>query len=465
MESTILFAFRVSRLTVNVVFKKILIANRGEIALRVISACRELGIKTVAIYSEADRDALHVRYADEDVCVGPYPSAASYLNISSIVSAAEITEADAIHPGYGFLSENAYFAEILQDCHIAFIGPPPEAIRKMGDKSLARRTVAAAGVPTIPGSPGPLESVDEALAFAKKAGYPVILKASAGGGGRGMRVARDERDLANAFETARAEAEKAFGNAEVYLEKYLEDPRHIEFQVFGDTRGTIRQLGERECSIQRRHQKLIEEAPSTVLDEDLRRRMGEAAIATARAVGYVNAGTVEFLLDRNGKFYFMEMNTRLQVEHTITEEVTALDLVKEQIAVAAGAPLSFVDRDMSPRGHAIEFRINAEDPVTFAPSPGRIASFHPPGGLGVRLDTAAYQGYVIPPHYDSLIAKLIVWGRDREEAIGRGRRALDFFVIEGIKTTIPLHRRILDDPDFIAGRLSTHFMERFAAKT
>jgi acetyl-CoA carboxylase biotin carboxylase subunit len=447
------------------VFKKILIANRGEIALRVISACRELGIKTVAIYSEADRDALHVRYADEDVCVGPYPSAASYLNISSIVSAAEITEADAIHPGYGFLSENAYFAEILQDCHIAFIGPPPEAIRKMGDKSLARRTAAAAGVPTVPGSPGPLESVDEALSFAKKAGYPVILKASAGGGGRGMRIARDERDLASAYETARAEAEKAFGNAEVYLEKYLEDPRHIEFQVFGDTRGNIRQLGERECSIQRRHQKLIEEAPSVVLDEDLRRRMGEAAIATARAVGYVNAGTVEFLLDKNGQFYFMEMNTRLQVEHPITEEVTALDLVKEQIAVAAGAPLSFVDRDMSPRGHAIEFRINAEDPVTFAPSPGRIVSFHPPGGLGVRLDTAAYQGYLIPPHYDSLIAKLIVWGRDREEAIGRGRRALDFFVIEGIKTTIPLHRRILDDPDFIAGRLSTHFMERFFAKT
>jgi len=447
------------------VFKKILIANRGEIALRVISACRELGIKTVAIYSEADRDALHVRYADEDVCVGPYPSAASYLNISSIVSAAEITEADAIHPGYGFLSENAHFAEILQDCHIAFIGPSPEAIRKMGDKSLARRTAAAAGVPTVPGSPGPLESVDEALAFAKKAGYPVILKASAGGGGRGMRIARDERDLAGAYETARAEAEKAFGNAEVYLEKYLEEPRHIEFQIFGDTRGNIRQLGERECSIQRRHQKLIEEAPSVVLDEDLRRRMGEAAIATARAVNYVNAGTIEFLLDQDGQFYFMEMNTRLQVEHPITEQVTALDLVKEQIAVAAGAPLSFVDRDMSPRGHAIEFRINAEDPVTFAPSPGRIASFHPPGGLGVRLDTAAYQGYLIPPHYDSLIAKLIVWGRDREEAIGRGRRALDFFVIEGIKTTIPLHRRILDDPDFIAGRLSTHFMERFFEKT
>ena len=445
-------------------FKKILIANRGEIALRVISACRELGIQTVAIYSEADRDALHVRYADEDVCVGPYPSSASYLNISAIVSAAEITEADAIHPGYGFLSENAYFAEILQDCHIAFIGPSPEAIRKMGDKSLARRTVAAAGVPTVPGSPGPLDSVDDALAFAGKAGYPVILKASAGGGGRGMRVARDERDLANAYETARAEAEKAFGNAEVYLEKYLEEPRHIEFQVFGDSRGNVRHLGERECSIQRRHQKLIEEAPSAVLDDGLRQRMGEAAIATARSVNYVNAGTVEFLLDGDGRFYFMEMNTRLQVEHPITEEVTALDLVKEQIAVAAGEPLSFAERDISPRGHAIEFRINAEDPVTFAPSPGRIASFHPPGGLGVRLDTAAYQGYLIPPHYDSLIAKLIVWGRDRAEAISRGRRALDFFVIEGVKTSIPLHRRILDDPDFVAGRLSTRFMERFAAK-
>src|SRR5215472_3879565 len=445
-------------------FKKILVANRGEIALRIISACRELGIRTVAVYSEADRDALHVRFADEDVCIGPYPSAASYLNISAIVSAAEITEADAIHPGYGFLSENAYFAEILQDCHIAFIGPSPDAIRKMGDKALARRTVAAASVPTVPGSPGPLESVDEALSFARKSGYPVILKASAGGGGRGMRVARDDRDLAGAYETARAEAEKAFGNAEVYLEKYLEEPRHIEFQVFGDSRGNLRHLGERECSIQRRHQKLIEEAPSAALGAELRKRMGEAAIAASRAVGYVNAGTIEFLLDRDGRFYFMEMNTRLQVEHAITEEVTALDLVKEQVAVAAGEPLSFLERDMAPRGHAIEFRVNAEDPVTFAPSPGRITTFHPPGGLGVRLDTAAYQGYFVPPHYDSLIAKLIVWGRDRDEAISRGRRALDFFVIEGVKTTLPLHRRILDDPDFVAGRLSTRFMERLAAK-
>src|SRR5512141_2985357 len=404
-------------------FKKILIANRGEIALRVISACRELGIRTVAVYSEAARDALHVRFADEDVCIGPYPSSASYLNISAIVSAAEITEADAIHPGYGFLSENAYFAEILQDCHIAFIGPSPEALRKMGDKSLARRTVAAAGVPTVPGSPGPVETVDEAIAFAKKAGYPVILKATAGGGGRGMRVARDERELSGAWETARAEAEKAFGNPDVYLEKYLEAPRHVEFQIFGDLRGNVRHMGERECSIQRRHQKLIEEAPSTALDADLRQRMGEAAVAAARSVSYTNAGTIGFLLDGQGRFYFMEMNTRLQVEHAVTEEVTGVDIVKEQIAVAAGEPLSFGTRSLSPRGHAIEFRINAEDPVTFKPSPGRITTFHVPGGLGVRIDTAAYQGYVIPPHYDSLIAKLIVSGRNRQEAIQRGRRA------------------------------------------
>jgi acetyl-CoA carboxylase biotin carboxylase subunit len=443
-------------------FKKILVANRGEIALRIISACRELNIKTVAIYSEADRDALHVRFADEDVCVGPYPSAASYLNISSIVSAAEITEADAIHPGYGFLAENAHFAEILQDCHITFIGPSPEAIRRMGDKALARRTVAAAGVPTVPGSPGTLESLDEALTYARKAGYPVILKASAGGGGKGMRVARDESELTGAFGTARAESEKAFGSAEVYLERYLDDPRHIEFQIFGDLRGNLQHLGERECSIQRRHQKLVEEAPSPALGSQVRQKMGEAAIAAARAVGYTNAGTVEFLLDEEGRFYFMEMNTRLQVEHPVTEEVTAVDIVKEQISVAAGEPLSFADRELSPRGHAIEFRINAEDPVTFAPSPGRIAAFHPPGGLGVRVDTAAYQGYVIPPHYDSLIAKLIVWGRHREEAVARGRRALDHFVIEGVKTTIPLQRRILDEPDFLAGRLSTHFMDRFA---
>jgi acetyl-CoA carboxylase biotin carboxylase subunit len=444
-------------------FKKILIANRGEIALRIISACRELGVKTVAVYSEADRDALHVRYADEDVCIGPYPSSASYLNISAIVSAAEITEADAIHPGYGFLSENAYFAEILHDCNITFIGPSPDAIRRMGDKALARRTAAAAGVPTVPGSPGAVESVDDAIGFAKKAGYPVILKASAGGGGRGMRVARDERELASAYETARAEAEKAFGNSEVYLEKYIEEPRHVEFQIFGDHHGNLRHLGERECSIQRRHQKLIEESPSTALDDALRREMGEAALTVARAVHYTNAGTIEFLLDPDGRFYFMEMNTRLQVEHPVTEEVMGIDMVKEQIAVAAGQPLSFLERSNNkPRGHAIEFRVNAEDPVTFAPSPGRITTFHPPGGLGVRVDTAAYQGYVIPPHYDSMVGKLIVSGRNRAEAIARGRRALDLFVIEGIKTTIPLHRKILEEEDFHRGRLSTRFMERFA---
>ena len=443
-------------------FKKILVANRGEIALRVISACRELKIATVAIYSEADRDALHVRYADEDVCVGPYPSAASYLNISAIVSAAEITEADAIHPGYGFLSENAYFAEILHDCNIAFIGPSPEAVRKMGDKALARRTVAAAGVPVVPGSPGPLETLDEALAFARKAGYPVMLKAAAGGGGRGLRVARDERELSAAYDTARAEAETAFGSAEVYLEKYLEAPRHVEFQVFGDSRGNLQHMGERECSIQRRHQKLIEESPSTALDDELRARMGNAAVAAAGSVGYTNAGTIEFLLDAQGRFYFMEMNTRLQVEHPVTEEVTGVDIVKEQIAVAAGEPLSFAGKVLSPRGHAIEFRINAEDPVTFKPSPGRITTFHPPGGLGVRVDTAAYQGYLIPPYYDSLIAKLVVSGRNRDEAIARGRRALDQFVIEGIKTNISMHRKILDEPDFQDGRLSTRFMERFA---
>jgi len=444
------------------VFKKILIANRGEIALRIISACRELGIRTVAVYSEADRDALHVRFADEDVCIGPAPSSASYLNISAIVSAAEITEADAIHPGYGFLSENAYFAEILQDCHITFIGPTPDTIRRMGDKSVARQTVAAAGVATVPGSPGPVENIDEALSFAGKVGYPVILKASAGGGGRGMRVGRDERELQEAFETARAEAEKAFGNAEVYLEKYVEEPRHIEFQIFGDRHGNLGHMGERECSIQRRHQKLIEEAPSPALDDDLRTRMGEAAVRAARSVNYQNAGTVEFLLDRSGRFYFMEMNTRLQVEHPVTEEVTGIDMVKEQIAVAAGERLTFAGQSLTPRGHAIEFRINAEDPERFTPSPGRIVAFHPPGGPGVRVDTAAYQGYVIPPHYDSLIAKLIVSGRDRAEAISRGRRALDLFVVEGIQTTIPMHRRILDEPDFLDGRLSTRFMERFA---
>ncbi|MGH9443232.1 MAG: acetyl-CoA carboxylase biotin carboxylase subunit, partial [Thermoanaerobaculia bacterium] len=373
-------------------FKKILVANRGEIALRVISACRELGIRTVAVYSEADRDALHVRYADEDVCIGPHPPSASYLNVASIISAAEITEADAIHPGYGFLSENSRFAEILADCRIAFIGPSPEAIRTMGDKALARATMARAGVPTLPGSVGALDTLDEAVDLARKVGYPVILKASAGGGGRGMRVASNERDLAAYYEIARGEADKAFGNSEVYLEKYLVAPRHVEFQIFGDRFGRLAHLGERECSIQRRHQKLIEESPSAAVDPDLRARMGEAAIRAGKAVAYTGAGTVEFLLDSDGKFYFMEMNTRIQVEHPVTEEVTGLDLVKEQISVAAGEPLSFGDKEIRARGHAIEFRINAEDPEKFTPSPGRITVFHPPGDTGVRVDTAAYQG-------------------------------------------------------------------------
>jgi acetyl-CoA carboxylase biotin carboxylase subunit len=444
-------------------FRKILVANRGEIALRVISACREMGIRTVAVYSEADRDALHVRYADEDVCIGPYPPSASYMNVASIVSAAEITEADAIHPGYGFLSENSRFAEILADCRIAFIGPSPEAIRTMGDKALARKTMARAGVPTLPGSSGALETLDEAVELARKIGYPVILKASAGGGGRGMRVAQHERDLAAFYDIARGEAEKAFGNAEIYLEKYLSAPRHIEFQIFGDRAGRVVHLGERECSIQRRHQKLLEESPSSAVGDELRERMGEAAIKAARSVSYLGAGTIEFLLDSDGQFYFMEMNTRIQVEHPVTEAVTGIDLVKEQISVAAGLPLSLSEKQIKPRGHAIEFRINAEDPEKFTPSPGRISVFHQPGGIGVRVDTAAYQGYVIPPHYDSMIAKLIVHGKDRAEAIARGRRALDFFVIEGVKTTIPLHRRILEEKDFQEGRITTRFMERFAS--
>jgi acetyl-CoA carboxylase biotin carboxylase subunit len=427
----------------------------------VISACRELGIKTVAVYSEADREALHVRFADEDVCIGAAPPSSSYLNIASIISAAEICEADAIHPGYGFLSENARFAEILADCRIAFIGPTPEAIRTMGDKALARRTVAHCGVPTLPGSDGALPTSEEAVKVARKLGYPVILKASAGGGGRGMRVAGNERELTELFEVASGEADKAFGSREIYLEKYLAAPRHIEFQVFGDQEGRVVHLGERECSIQRRHQKLLEESPSEALDDDLRTRMGEAAVRAAKSVEYLGAGTVEFLLDSDGKFYFMEMNTRIQVEHPVTEEVTGFDLVKEQISVAAGNPLSFGETPVKARGHAIEFRINAEDPETLAPSPGRLTAFHPPGGTGVRVDTAAYQGYLVPPYYDSMIAKLIVQGRDRREAISRGRRALDFFVVEGVKTTIPLHRRILEEGEFLRGELSTRFMERY----
>ncbi len=443
-------------------FKKILIANRGEIALRVIQACREMGIATVGVHSTADRNSLHVTYADEDVCIGPPPSSASYLNIGAVISAAEITGADAVHPGYGFLAENAHFAEVLKECNIGWIGPRPETIRAMGDKAKARQTAKAAGVPVLPGSAEPLESVEEANRLAAEIGFPVILKASAGGGGRGMRIVREAEELAGHFSTARQEAEAAFGDGAVYLEKYLQQPRHIEFQVFGDRHGSAIHLGERECSIQRRHQKLIEESPSPVMTEELRAEMGAAAVKLCEAVAYENAGTIEFLLDADGRFYFMEMNTRIQVEHPVTEMVSGLDLVKLQIEVAAGKKLT-TPSGLKPRGHAIECRVNAEDPENFRPSPGKITTFHPPGGPGVRVDTHAYESYVIPPHYDSLIAKLIVHDRDRASAIARMARALDFFVIEGVRTSIPLHRRILDDPDFRTGNLSTRFMERFLA--
>lgn len=441
-------------------FSKILIANRGEIALRVIMACKEMGIKTVAIHSEADRESLHVRYADDDVCVGPASSRRSYLNIASVIAAAEITGADAIHPGYGFLAENDHFAEVLRECQIAFIGPDPESIRLMGNKAVARDTAKKAGVPILPGSDGALESFEHGASIAASIGYPVILKASAGGGGRGMRICWNEEDLQGAYETARSEAERAFGVADVYLEKYLERPRHIEFQVFGDAQGRVVHLGERECSIQRRHQKLLEESPSPVLSKEMRQKMGDAAVKVAQAVNYKNAGTIEFLVEGQD-FYFMEMNTRIQVEHPVTEEVTGLDLVKEQIRVAAGEPLSFDVKDLQLRGHALELRINAEDPMTFAPNPGRITTFHPPGGPGVRIDTAVYGGYVVPPHYDSLIAKLVTHGKDREEAIERARRALEMFIIEGVKTSIPLHRAILEDARFRRGDFSTRFMEEF----
>ncbi len=444
-------------------FKKILIANRGEIALRIIQACRELGIATVAVYSTADRDSLHVTYADEDVCIGPPPSSSSYLNISSLISAAEITGADAIHPGYGFLAENAHFAEVVEECRMTWIGPRPEVIRLMGDKAKARETAAAAGVPILPGSKEPLGSIAEAEQFAAEVGYPVILKAAAGGGGRGMRIVHAEEEIGSQFQTAHEEAERAFGDGSIYLEKYLTEPRHIEFQVFGDRHGHVIHLGERECSIQRRHQKLIEESPSPALTPELRAEMGEAAVALCRNVGYENAGTIEFLLDSDRRFYFMEMNTRIQVEHPVTEMVTGIDLVKLQILVAAGEKMG-LPSGLKPRGHAIECRINAENPDTFAPSPGPLKTFHLPGGPGTRVDTHGYEDYVIPPHYDSLVAKLIVHDRGRKEAIARMLRALDFFVVEGIQTSIPLHKRIVRDPDFIAGNLSTRFMERFLAR-
>jgi acetyl-CoA carboxylase biotin carboxylase subunit len=446
------------------VFKKILIANRGEVALRVIVACRELGIKTVAVYSEADENSLHVRFADEDVCIGPPRSTDSYLNVPAVISAAEITGADAIHPGYGFLSESAYLAEVCDACHIKFIGPTPQVIRLMGDKARARRVMRKAGVPVLPGSEGLIESEEKGLKAAKEIGYPVIIKATAGGGGRGMRVVRSVSELGAAFGTAQREAEAAFGVGDVYIEKYVESPRHIEFQVLGDHHGALIHLGERECSIQRRHQKLVEESPSPALSEKMRRKMGAIVIDAAKAVQYTNAGTFEFLMDRDGRFYFMEANTRLQVEHPVTEMVTGVDIVKEQIRIAAGERLSLKQSEVTFTGHAIECRINAEDPETFVPSPGLIHVFSAPGGPGVRVDTFAHSDCTVSPYYDSLIAKIIVHGRDRQEAVARMKRTLEMTVIEGIKTTIPLHLRILNDPDFVAGKLSTSFMERLLAR-
>lgn len=441
-------------------FKKILIANRGEIALRVIRACRELGVQTVAVYSEADRESLHVRFADDDVCIGPAPARDSYLKIPRIIAAAEIAGADAIHPGYGFLAENAEFAETCAASNIAFIGPTAAQIRIMGDKATARNAMLRVGVPIIPGTPGPVEDADEALEFARDIGFPVIIKAAAGGGGKGMRVAAEPEDFTRSFQLARSEALSAFGSGDVYVEKYLEKPRHIEFQILGDRHGNVIHLGERDCSVQRRHQKLIEEAPSPAMTPALRTEMGEAAVRGAKSIDYVGAGTIEMLLNEDGNFYFMEMNTRIQVEHPVTEMLTGVDLVKEQICVASGERLSVLEMPAL-RGHVIECRVNAEDPArNFQPSPGRIDVFHPPGGPGVRLDTHVYTGYTVPPYYDSLLAKVICQGRDRTEALRRMQVALESFIIEGVTTTIPFLARVMADPHFQAGDVDTKFLER-----
>ena len=445
-------------------FKKILIANRGEIACRIIWTCKEMGIKTVAVHSDVDRDSLHVRFADEAACIGPAPSAQSYLNIPSIISTAEIFNVDAIHPGYGFLAESAYFAEICEACNIKFIGPSANVIRLMGDKIEARRVMHEAGLPIVPGSKGGVTSEEEGIKVARDIGYPVIVKASAGGGGRGMRIVRSEQELGKALETASTEAAAAFNDGSVYIERYIEKPRHIEIQVLADEFGECIHLGERECSIQRRHQKLMEEAPSTVLTPELRQRMGDAAVAACKKLGYSSAGTVEFLLDIHGNFYFMEMNTRIQVEHPVTEMVTLADIVRNQIRIAEGEPLGYTQDDLLIVGHAIECRINAENPETFAPSPGTISAFNLPGGPGVRVDTFVYSGYQVTPFYDSLIAKVIVHARTRELAIARMKRALEAMVIEGIKTTVPLHLKIMDDPRFRAGDIGTDFMEYFLAR-
>ncbi|CAN5615031.1 MAG: acetyl-CoA carboxylase biotin carboxylase subunit [Gemmatimonadetes bacterium] len=445
-------------------FRKVLIANRGEIALRVIRACRELDIHTVAVYSEADRESLHVRFADEDVCIGPPAARESYLNIPRIVAAAEITGADAIHPGYGFLAENAEFSEICERSNITFIGPTPAQIRQMGDKAVARQTMAGVGVPIVPGTDA-IADPAEALQAAEEIGFPVLIKAAAGGGGKGMRVAQDSNDFARQFGMARQEAAAAFGDDSVYIEKYLARPRHVEFQVLGDQHGRVIHLGERDCSVQRRHQKLIEEAPSPALSEDLRERMGEAAVRGAASIDYVGAGTIEFLLDEDGSFYFMEMNTRIQVEHPVTEMATGFDLVKEQIRAAAGLPLSMPDQPITLRGHVIECRINAEDPErNFAPSPGTITTFHLPGGPGVRVDTHVYAGYRVPPFYDSLLGKLIVHAATREEAIKRMRHSLASFVVEGVHTTIPFLYDVMEHPGFVAGEVDTKFLERMMAE-
>jgi acetyl-CoA carboxylase, biotin carboxylase subunit len=446
-------------------FKKILIANRGEIALRVICACKELGVRTVAIYSEADRNSLHVRFADEAICIGPPQLAHSYLNIPAVISAAEIANVEAVHPGYGLLAENANFAEVCEMSGIKFIGPRPEVTRLMGEKEKARAAMKQAGVPILPGSDGIVASEGEAIEWAKQVGFPVIMKASAGGGGRGMRIVRSEEELPGLFKAASAEAAGAFGNGDLYMEKYVEHPRHIEFQVLADEHGNVVSLGERECSIQRRHQKLLEESPSTQVTPELRQQIGDVLCKSLAAIGYWNAGTIEFLMDRDRRLHFIEMNTRIQVEHPVTEMVTNVDLVKSQIMIAAGARLSdVITGPIESHGHSIECRINAEHPEKFTPSAGKITAFHPAGGTGVRVDTAAYAEGVIPPYYDSLIAKLIVRAKDRNEAISRMSRALEMFIVEGIYTTIPLHRKILADPDFRAGKFDTGFIERFLAK-
>ncbi|MEK6692363.1 MAG: acetyl-CoA carboxylase biotin carboxylase subunit [Nitrospirota bacterium] len=445
-------------------FKKILIANRGEIALRIIRACKEMGIKTVAIHSDIDENSLHVRFADESICVGPAESSSSYMNIPAILSAAEITDSEAIHPGYGFLSENANFAEVCTTSGITFIGPTPENIRLAGDKAKAKQTMLKAGIPILPGSDGAVTSENQAIKIARKIRYPVIIKASAGGGGRGLRVVTDEAEFSNAFITAQREAIATFGDGELYIEKYIPEPKHVEVQILADSRGYVIYLGERDCTIQRRHQKLIEESPSPAVDDKLRRKLGEMAVKVARAIRYRNTGTVEFILDRNGDFYFMEMNTRIQVEHPVTEMVTGIDLVKEQLKIASGLPLSYRQSDIRIHGHSIECRINAEDPENFMPSPGTITSYNAPGGPGVRVDTAVYQNYTVSPHYDSMIAKLITHGNNRDEALNRMLRALDEYIIEGIKTTIPFHKKILLYPDFRRGDFSTNFLERFNIK-